>query len=75
MPVYSEEVFGPVAALFTVARPGRGDRDRERPPVRARRNLWSEDEGERARFIRDIAAGMAFVNGMVASYPGCRSAA
>ena len=32
-------------------------------------NLWSEDEGERARFVRDIEAGMAFVNGMTTRYP------
>ena len=32
-------------------------------------NLWSEDEGERAQFVRDIASGMAFINGMTTSYP------
>ena len=32
-------------------------------------NLWSEDEGERAQFVRDIESGMAFVNGMTTSYP------
>ena len=32
-------------------------------------NLWSEDEDERAQFVRDIASGMAFINGMTTSYP------
>ena len=36
MDLYAEEVFGPVAALFTVDQPGRGDRDRQQPPLRAR---------------------------------------
>ena len=36
MDLYAEEVFGPVAALFTVGRPRRGDRDRQQPPLRAR---------------------------------------
>ena len=36
MDLYHEEVFGPVAALFTVDSPRRGDRDRQQPPLRAR---------------------------------------
>ena len=32
-------------------------------------NLWSEDEDERAQFVRDVASGMAFINGMTTSYP------
>ena len=35
MDLYAEEVFGPVAALFTVDSPRRGDRDRQQPPLRA----------------------------------------
>ena len=70
MDIYFEEVFGPVAALFTVDRPRRGHRDRATATrTGSASNLWSEDEDERARFIRDIASGMAFVNGMVTSYP------
>ena len=33
------------------------------------RSGWSEDEDERAQFVRDIASGMAFINGMTTSYP------
>src|SRR5450756_311465 len=32
-------------------------------------SIWSNDEGEQARFIEEIQAGMAFVNGMVTSDP------
>ena len=32
---------------------------------------WLQENGqpERAEFIRDVASGMAFINGMVTSYP------
>jgi succinate-semialdehyde dehydrogenase/glutarate-semialdehyde dehydrogenase len=69
MKVYSEEVFGPVAALFTVGGLDEAIEIANGHPYGLGSNLWSEDDGERARFIRDIAAGMAFVNGMVTSYP------
>jgi succinate-semialdehyde dehydrogenase/glutarate-semialdehyde dehydrogenase len=69
MKVYSEEVFGPVAALFTVGGLDEAIEIANGHPYGLGSNLWSEDEGERARFVRDIAAGMAFVNGMVTSYP------
>ena len=32
-------------------------------------SVWTSDPGERERLIADVAAGMVFVNGMVASDP------
>jgi succinate-semialdehyde dehydrogenase/glutarate-semialdehyde dehydrogenase len=32
-------------------------------------NVWTNDETERARFIRDISAGMVFVDGNTTSFP------
>ena len=32
-------------------------------------NAWTNDEGEQGRFVRDLAAGMVFINGNVTSYP------
>jgi Aldehyde dehydrogenase family len=32
-------------------------------------NAWTNDQAERTRFIRDLAAGMVFINGNVTSYP------
>ncbi|MGK5173802.1 NADP-dependent succinic semialdehyde dehydrogenase [Geodermatophilus sp. CPCC 205761] len=69
MGIYSEEVFGPVAALFTVADLDEAIRIANDHVYGLGANLWSEDQGERLRFIRDVQSGMAFVNGMVTSYP------
>jgi succinate-semialdehyde dehydrogenase/glutarate-semialdehyde dehydrogenase len=69
MDLYAEEVFGPVAALFTVDSLDEAIEIANSHPYGLGANLWSEDEEERARFIRDVASGMAFVNGMVTSYP------
>jgi len=32
-------------------------------------SVWTNDERERAQFVRDVEAGAVFVNGMVASDP------
>ncbi len=32
-------------------------------------NAWTSDEAERQRLVRDLAAGMVFINGNVTSYP------
>jgi succinate-semialdehyde dehydrogenase/glutarate-semialdehyde dehydrogenase len=69
MAMYNEEVFGPVAALSTVADLDEALEIANSHPYGLGSNLWSEDEGERARFVRDIASGMAFINGMVTSFP------
>jgi succinate-semialdehyde dehydrogenase/glutarate-semialdehyde dehydrogenase len=69
MDLYSEEVFGPVAALFTVDSLGEAIEIANSHPYGLGANLWSEDEDERAQFVSDVASGMAFVNGMVTSYP------
>jgi succinate-semialdehyde dehydrogenase/glutarate-semialdehyde dehydrogenase len=69
MDLYSEEVFGPVAALWTVDSLEEAIDIANSHPYGLGSNLWSEDENERARFVRDIASGMAFINGMVTSYP------
>ncbi|TYP90312.1 NADP-dependent succinic semialdehyde dehydrogenase [Blastococcus xanthinilyticus] len=69
MKVHSEEVFGPVAALYSVDSLDEAIRIANSHVYGLGSNLWSEDEDERAQFVRDIASGMAFINGMTASYP------
>ena len=67
--MHAEEVFGPVAALYTVDSLDEAIEIANSHPYGLGSNLWSEDEGERAQFVRDIQSGMAFVNGMTTSYP------
>ena len=69
MDMYTEEVFGPVAALYTVADLDEALEIANSHPYGLGANLWSEDADERARFVRDVASGMAFINGMVTSFP------
>jgi succinate-semialdehyde dehydrogenase/glutarate-semialdehyde dehydrogenase len=69
MAMHAEEVFGPVAALYTVDSLDEAIEIANSHPYGLGSNLWSEDEGERAQFVRDIASGMAFINGMTTSYP------
>jgi succinate-semialdehyde dehydrogenase/glutarate-semialdehyde dehydrogenase len=69
MNLYAEEVFGPVAALFTVDSLDEAIEIANSHPYGLGSNLWSEDEDERAQFVRDIESGMAFINGMTTSYP------
>jgi succinate-semialdehyde dehydrogenase/glutarate-semialdehyde dehydrogenase len=69
MRLYDEEVFGPVAALWTVDTLDEAIEIANSHPYGLGANLWSEDEGERAQFVRDVESGMAFINGMTTSYP------
>ena len=56
--MYTEEVFGPVAALFRVPRHRRGDRSSPTTPTFGLgANAWTDDADERERFVRDLDAG------------------
>jgi succinate-semialdehyde dehydrogenase/glutarate-semialdehyde dehydrogenase len=66
-PAAKDELFGPVAALF----PARGIEEALQiandTPFGLGACAWTNDERERDFFIEQIQAGLAFVNGMVAS--------
>ncbi len=69
MRVHREEVFGPVATLYRVPDIGAAIDLANGTEFGLGANAWTGDEAERSRFIRDLAAGMVFINGNVTSYP------
>jgi succinate-semialdehyde dehydrogenase/glutarate-semialdehyde dehydrogenase len=68
MRVHTEEVFGPVATLYRVAGIDEAIEAANATEFGLGANAWTEDSAERARFVRDLDAGMVFVNGNVTSY-------
>jgi succinate-semialdehyde dehydrogenase/glutarate-semialdehyde dehydrogenase len=69
MRVHTEEVFGPVATLYRVPDIDAALELANGTEFGLGANVWTNDEQERSRFIRDFVAGMVFVNGNVTSYP------
>ena len=69
MRVHLEEVFGPVATIYRVPDIDGAIELANITVFGLGANAWTEDEGERARFAADLAAGMVFINGNVTSYP------
>ncbi len=68
-PAYSEEVFGPVALLFSVENIAEAIELANATSFGLGAAAWTEHEGERNRFIEQLEAGCIFINGMVASDP------
>jgi succinate-semialdehyde dehydrogenase/glutarate-semialdehyde dehydrogenase len=69
MRVHAEEVFGPVATLYRVDGIDEAIELANGTEFGLGSNLWTEDEAERARFVRDVSSGMVFVNGNTTSFP------
>jgi succinate-semialdehyde dehydrogenase/glutarate-semialdehyde dehydrogenase len=68
-PADEEELFGPVASVWKAR-----DMDHALEIANGSRfglgaSAWTGNPAERERFIRDLEAGLVFINGMVASEP------
>ncbi len=69
MRLHTEEAFGPVATLYRVPDIDAAIELANSTEFGLGANAWTNDDAERARFVRDLEAGMVFVNGNVTSYP------
>jgi succinate-semialdehyde dehydrogenase/glutarate-semialdehyde dehydrogenase len=67
--LYSEESFGPLAALFRVENIDEAIELANATDFGLGASAWTNDDDERRRFVSDLEAGAVFVNGMVTSYP------
>jgi succinate-semialdehyde dehydrogenase/glutarate-semialdehyde dehydrogenase len=68
-PAAEEEVFGPVAALFTVDSLDEAIAVANHTRFGLGASAWTRDDGERERLVSEIEAGSVFLNGMVKSDP------
>ena len=69
MRAFREELFGPVAILFRVPDLAAAIDLANDCDFGLGANIWTDDDDEQQEFIRDVEAGLVFVNGMVASHP------
>lgn len=69
MRIHREEAFGPVATLYRAADLDEAVLIANDSPFGLSSNVWTRDETEVDRFVRDLEAGGVYVNGMTASHP------
>jgi succinate-semialdehyde dehydrogenase/glutarate-semialdehyde dehydrogenase len=68
MRIHTEEAFGPVATLYRVAGIEEAIELANATEFGLGANAWTRDEGERARFVADLEAGMVSINGNTTSF-------
>jgi succinate-semialdehyde dehydrogenase/glutarate-semialdehyde dehydrogenase len=68
-PGENEELFGPVASVWKVANVGDAIARANSTTFGLGASAWTNDAAERDELVRDLEAGLVFINGMVASEP------
>ena len=68
-PGENEELFGPVASVWKVANVREAITRANSTTFGLGASAWTNDAAERDELVRDLEAGLVFINGMVASEP------
>lgn len=68
-PAATEELFGPVAALFVVPDLRAAIEQANHTPYGLGASAWTQDLAEQQQLVEEIEAGSVFINGMVKSDP------
>ncbi|HYN79996.1 MAG TPA: NAD-dependent succinate-semialdehyde dehydrogenase [Gemmatimonadaceae bacterium] len=69
-PAEGEELFGPVASVWKVSNVGEAITRANSTTFGLGASAWTSDVAERDQLVRELEAGLVFINGMVASEPG-----
>ncbi|GGP94919.1 NADP-dependent succinic semialdehyde dehydrogenase [Streptomyces roseolilacinus] len=69
MRVHHEETFGPVASVYRAGNLDEALDIANDSPFGLSSNVWTRDDAEVERCVRDLEAGGVYVNGMTASHP------
>ncbi|MCQ4199117.1 NADP-dependent succinic semialdehyde dehydrogenase [Streptomyces coelicoflavus] len=69
MRIHREEAFGPVATLYRAADLDEAVLIANDTDFGLSSNVWTRDDADVDRFVRDLEAGGVYVNGMTASHP------
>ncbi|CAL9377109.1 NADP-dependent succinic semialdehyde dehydrogenase [Streptomyces sp. enrichment culture] len=69
MRIHREEAFGPVATLYRAADLDEAVLIANDTDFGLSSNVWTREDSDVDRFVRDLEAGGVYVNGMTASHP------